>query len=267
MSARCGREVLPGWSALLGVALLAPFGLVGPVSAMSHESAGTSLCNDTCNRRSYTVLGRDYHVLDTDVDYIEIGIASWYGRKFHGRLTSNGEIYDMHAMTAAHKVLPLPSEVRVTNLDNGRKVVVRVNDRGPFHDARLIDLSYAAAEALGFAGQGTAPVVVESLNRSVMEMADGSGVPVSSPTTTFFMQVGAFRERAGAERLRQRIVSRFDLTAYAGADVRILQSPPDDAAALHKVWLGPFREPAQHGALLAMIKAANLGTPLTIGLD
>jgi rare lipoprotein A len=118
--------------------------------------------------RTYSVLGKTYRVRDSAHGYVEEGRASYYGNKFHGRRTSNQEVYDMYAFTAAHKTLPLPSYVRVTNLDNGKSVVVRVNDRGPFHAGRVIDLSYAAAVKLGFVKQGTARVEVRAL------MPDGS---------------------------------------------------------------------------------------------
>ncbi|MFC0676653.1 septal ring lytic transglycosylase RlpA family protein [Lysobacter korlensis] len=116
------------------------------------------------NRSSYTVLGKTYYVLDDSRGYVEQGIASYYGQKFHGRRTSNLEVYDMYAFTAAHKSLPLPSFARVTNLDNGKSVVVRVNDRGPFHDGRVIDLSYAAAVKLGITHQGTGRVEVRAVH-------------------------------------------------------------------------------------------------------
>lgn len=119
--------------------------------------------------RSYAVLGKRYHVRDSAHGYVEEGHASYYGSKFHGRRTSNQEVYDMYAFSAAHKTLPLPSYVRVTNLANGKSVVVRVNDRGPFHAGRVIDLSYAAAAKLGFIKQGTAKVEVRAL------VPDGDG--------------------------------------------------------------------------------------------
>lgn len=115
------------------------------------------------NRSPYTVLGKRYHVMESADGYVARGIASWYGSKFHGRATSSLEPYDMYQFSAAHKSLPLPSHVRVTNLENGRSVVVRVNDRGPFHEDRLIDLSYAAAVKLGVHINGTAPVEVRAL--------------------------------------------------------------------------------------------------------
>lgn len=116
------------------------------------------------NRSPYSVLGKDYQVLDTAADYEETGLASYYGQKFHGRKTSNHEVYDMYQFTAAHKTLPLPSFALVTNLDNGRDVIVRINDRGPFHDGRVIDLSYAAAVKLGINGHGTGRVQVRALH-------------------------------------------------------------------------------------------------------
>jgi peptidoglycan lytic transglycosylase len=115
------------------------------------------------NRKSYAVLGKTYKVLDDPRGYVETGVASFYGKKFHGRRTSNLEVYDMYAFSAAHKTLPLPSFARVTNLDNGKSVIVRVNDRGPFHDGRVIDLSYAAATRLGYVNKGTARVEVRAL--------------------------------------------------------------------------------------------------------
>jgi rare lipoprotein A len=115
------------------------------------------------NRRNYAVLGKKYEVMDEAEGYVETGVASFYGKKFHGRRTSNLEVYDMYAFSAAHKTLPLPSFARVTNLDNGKSVIVRVNDRGPFHEGRLIDLSYAAATKLGYVRNGTARVEVRAL--------------------------------------------------------------------------------------------------------
>jgi len=167
------------------------------------------------NPRSYVVNGRRYHTLRSSRGYRERGIASWYGRKFHGRRTSSGETYDMYAMTAAHRTLPLPSYVEVTNLENGRRAVVRVNDRGPFHEDRLIDLSYAAARKLGIVGHGTALVEVRALE-------PGAGPAPVAPVAArarLFVQAGAFELRANAERLRARLaaalgfpveVSRFE---------------------------------------------------------
>ena len=120
------------------------------------------------NRPSYSVLGRRYNVLESARGYVEQGNASYYGNKFHGRRTSNLEVYDMYAFTAAHKTLPLPSFARVTNLDNGTSVVVRVNDRGPFHEGRIIDLSYAAAIKLGITQRGTGRVEVRKRSHDTL---------------------------------------------------------------------------------------------------
>ena len=115
------------------------------------------------NKSPYTVWGKSYRVMNSNEGYVERGLASWYGEKFHGHTTSNGEIFDMYGMSAAHKSLRIPGYAKVTNLENGRSVIVRVNDRGPFHDDRLIDLSFAAAKKLGFHNQGTARVEVAAI--------------------------------------------------------------------------------------------------------
>jgi len=135
--------------------------------------------------RDYTVLGKKYHVLEDPAGYVETGTASFYGQKFHGRRTSSLEVYDMYAFSAAHKTLPLPSFARVTNLANGKSVIVRVNDRGPFHDGRIIDLSYAAAVKLGVNRAGTAQVEVRALTTHDrgpdMRMAHDDEVPPPAP--------------------------------------------------------------------------------------
>ncbi|WP_371377059.1 septal ring lytic transglycosylase RlpA family protein [Thalassotalea aquiviva] len=132
--------------------------LIEPLPKLEPKSPG--------GNKPYQVFGVNYQVLDSAQNYQETGVASWYGQKFHGHLTSNGEIYDMYGFSAAHKSLPLPTYVQVTNLDNNKKVIVRVNDRGPFHQDRLIDLSYSAAYKLGMLEQGTARVKVEAITAS-----------------------------------------------------------------------------------------------------
>ncbi|MEX1237456.1 MAG: septal ring lytic transglycosylase RlpA family protein, partial [Pseudomonadales bacterium] len=175
--------------------------------------------------------------MPSSLGYLEIGLASWYGKKFHGRLTSNGEKFDMHAISAAHKALPLPTIVRVTNLDNGQKVVVRVNDRGPFHDDRVIDLSYEAAVQLGFADKGVAPVVVEALDElNYPDLVQG---PVEHES--FYLQVGAFSRLEGAKALQADLKGVIEFTEFRDVDVRILQSELDQEIILHKVWLGPIK--------------------------
>ncbi|MFQ3324729.1 MAG: rare lipoprotein A [Pseudomonadales bacterium] len=126
------------------------------------------------NKNPYTVLGKTYSLLSSAKGYKERGGASWYGKKFHGHTTSNGEIYNMYGMTAAHKTLPIPSYVKVTNLSNGKATIVRVNDRGPFHSERIIDLSYAAATKLGYIGSGVANVEVETIDVKAFHRAKKS---------------------------------------------------------------------------------------------
>ena len=136
--------------------------------------------------RPYTVWGKRYHVLETASGYDQVGRASWYGVKFNGRQTSSGEVFDMFQLTAAHRSLPIPTYVRVTNLDNDRQSIVRVNDRGPFHAERIIDLSYAAAVKLGFEDHGTARVRVEAVSAPPQPPADAAA--------PFFVRAGSFSE-------------------------------------------------------------------------
>jgi len=175
------------------------------------------------NHSPYTVLGKTYTVLPTSKGYHERGIASWYGSKFHGRRTSSGEPYDMHLATAAHKSLPLPTYAEVTNLDNGRKMTVKINDRGPFHEDRIIDLSYAAAIKLGVDQTGTARIDVRAIDvntseRSAVKLADGT-----------FLQVGAFSKRKTADDLAGKMM------AAQLKPVSIQKS-----RGLYKVWIGPY---------------------------
>ena len=139
-------------------------GVSVPVSGVPDAVPRAEVKTRSGNPESYEVDGKEYHVLDTSRGYSQRGIASWYGQAFHGRSTSSGEPYDMYLMTAAHKTLPLPTYVQVTNLENGRTVVVRVNDRGPFVEGRIIDVSYVAAQRLGMVGRGTAQVEVVALD-------------------------------------------------------------------------------------------------------
>jgi rare lipoprotein A len=164
----------------------------------------------------YDVLGKRYYVLSSSVGYLERGVASWYGPGFHKVRTSIGEPYDMYAMTAAHTTLPLPTYVRVTNLQNGRSVVVRINDRGPFVDNRIIDLSYTAAGKLDMLRNGTAIVEVRSIDpATAIAPAEVAGVaatdvPPAAPVRAlqvraFFVQAGAFSDPKNADRLAERL--------------------------------------------------------------
>ena len=217
------------------------------------------------NKSPYTVLGRTYRVLPSAKGYRERGTASWYGKKFHGRRTSMREPYDMYAMTAAHKTLPLPSYVRVTNLDNGRSAVIRVNDRGPFVEGRIIDLSYAAAARLGVVGSGTGRVEVEAIVPAGMhatvapregarpasvvaaEQAAASGNshprPAGSavPTATT-LQAGAFGSRENAERMASQIRAQSIEPVRVDRDRGLIGS-------IWRVRIGPLAD-SQNAALV-----------------
>lgn len=154
------------------------------------------------NNPSYKVLGKTYQVMPDSKGFRQQGVASWYGRKFHGRKTSNGETYDMFAMTAAHKTLPIPTYVRVTNHSNGHSVVVRVNDRGPFHGDRVIDLSFAAASKLGYADNGTARVSIEAIDTGNNSLNHMGVVKSDFPKNKqAYIQMGAFSQKNAAQKL------------------------------------------------------------------
>ena len=155
--------------------------------------------------RPYRVDGTWYKPMPDAKGFSQRGIASWYGKKFHGRRTSSGEVYDMYALTAAHKTLPLGTWVKVRRLDNSRQVVVRVNDRGPFVHGRIIDLSYSAAKELGMVGPGTARVEVIALGKRRETAAGDTYVPLDYYSGAFTFQVGAFSNRDNAERLRAKL--------------------------------------------------------------
>ena len=167
-------------------------------------------------QRSYEVNGERYQPIASAKGYSEKGVASWYGKKFHGRKTSNGETYDMYAMTAAHKTLPMNVHLKVTNLANGRSTVVRINDRGPFVRSRIIDLSYTAANELGVVGPGTAPVRIEALG--YRDDAQSGTTPhytqlASYDVGPFMVQVGAFTVKENAYRLAEKLKSQYGSSA------------------------------------------------------
>ncbi len=163
------------------------------------------------NPKSYVVFDKRYYVMESSQGFVEKGIASWYGTKFHGRRTSSGETYDMYAMTAAHKNLPLPTYVKVTNLNNGKHVIVKVNDRGPFHENRIIDLSYTAAIKLDIIKKGTGLVEVRAIQPGeVIPSSSNEGAPVATVPSSnnnegFYIQVGSFGQLANAENLRRKL--------------------------------------------------------------
>jgi rare lipoprotein A len=223
------------------------------------------------NRPSYTVLGRTYQVMEDSTGYQERGVASWYGNKFHGRPTSSFEPYDMYKFTAAHRTLPLPSYVQVTNLDNGKSVVVRVNDRGPFHGDRLIDLSYVAAVKLDMHHRGTAPVEVRILtpadSGTRLAAAPGTGIgPVGAGVSAnaarpmparAFLQVASFSQHDNAQRMQQQLSS-------AGLRNVDLQRADVDGQTVWRVRVGPYGRQSNLERARQKIRGLGLGEPQTV---
>jgi rare lipoprotein A len=196
----------------------------------------------------YEVRGKRYFVLSTSDGYRERGVASWYGPDFHGGRTATGDTYDMYAMTAAHTTLPLPCHVQVTNLANGRSIVVRVNDRGPFVANRLIDLSYAAALKLDMVRAGTALVDV----RAVAASAPAPAVAAApQPLDTLYVQAGAFAEKANAERL----LARMRATGVGPAFVR---SDEREGRTLYRVRVGPVPSVAEFDRVIEELRAIGV---------
>ena len=184
------------------------------VSACASKKSGSAASADAtktkqkASQKPYTVMGKRYEPLKSHEGFVQTGVASWYGKDFHGKLTSNGEKYDMHSMTAAHKTLPLGVYVRVSNTDNGHEAIVRVNDRGPFVKGRIIDLSYSAARKLGVDIVGTAPVRVEALGYRVPG-SDGFKAAVNYDAGNYTVQIGSFKDQKNAERLSNEMNKLF----------------------------------------------------------
>lgn len=191
------------------------------------------------NPSSYTVLGKTYSVMASAEGYVERGLASWYGTKFHGRKTSNGETYSMYKMTAAHKSLPIPTYVQVTNLKNGREVVLRVNDRGPFHPNRIIDLSYVAAKKLGIVGHGTGFVEVRSIDPDTWnkpkphhKKTPAVKMAKANAADVLYIQAGAFTSQHNATQLQQSLLELFPKRAVSLAF--------NESDSLYRVRIGPI---------------------------
>jgi rare lipoprotein A len=217
------------------------------------------------NRSPYTVLGKSYSVMASEEGYSERGVASWYGEKFHGHKTSNGEVFDMYLASAAHKSLPIPSFLRVTNLDNNRSIVVRVNDRGPFHGDRLIDLSYAAAVKLGYADRGTARVQLDA----IVPRGDSNRTIASSTSTTVlnagnsfaaekYLQVGAYSRRDSAEEVSSKLRKLTNRPVF----IRSIQTVNN--GTMHRVRIGPVNDSREIDNLSRQVVSANLGSPYTV---
>lgn len=187
------------------------------------------------NPKSYVVFDKRYYVMQSSKGFVEKGIASWYGTKFHGRRTSSGEPYDMYAMTAAHKRLPLPTYVEVTHLKNGRKVIVKVNDRGPFHEGRIIDLSYAAARKLGIAGSGTGPVEIRTINTGDMDLDTSSVVlpQARHGEGKIHVQVAAYSVANSAEEIAGDLRDKH----FNSVRVNVIESA---GKKLYRVRIGPI---------------------------
>ena len=267
--AACGSAPKSVDSALADPSKVRPESLQEPTPRFEPPSASG-------NPRHYVVFGKRYHVLPTSTGFRQRGLASWYGRKFHGRRTSSGVRYNMHALTAAHKTLPLPTYVQVTRLDNGRRIVVKVNDRGPFVDGRIIDLSYAAARKLGMVNAGTVAVEVvalppyQTLSGRVVQaqpkvqpkpkaierpmvvtqpQVDQSREPaLQRRAAGAYVQVGAFAVRRSAEQVQQRLQPRLS------HDVHVLQ--PSNSG-LYRVRVGPLAQRIQVDSL--KLQLAELG--------
>jgi rare lipoprotein A len=239
----------------------------------------------------YAVFGQQYLPMKAHAPFRQRGLASWYGKKFHGQRTASGERYDMYAMTAAHPTLPIPSYVRVTNVRTAKSVIVRINDRGPFHSGRVIDLSYTAAHKLGFVRSGSGMVDVEAiLPQDVAAMAErkqnigparnegpseassltGAGAgrdvavsasaadaaPAAVDNTGVYLQLGAFSSRPGAESLRTRI--RTELTWLQQA-AQVMQKD-----GLFRLHLGPYRSRAEAAGIAARIREALQLNPVVV---
>ena len=246
------------------------------------------------NPTSYVVFNKRYHVLKSSVGYKSKGLASWYGTKFHGFRTSSGEPYDMYAMTAAHKTLPLPTYVEVKNLDNGKKVIVKVNDRGPFHGDRIIDLSYAAAAKLDILKKGTGRIEVTAINPKnlprqrllaknhrqrqyakpiqrhqagrptpnktlALATAPKQSLPAALPVYRY-LQVGAFSNKANAQALRQKILQ----LSGPNLAVNVHAFSANAANSVFRVRIGPIRDASILHNLKTKIIQAKLPTPIAL---
>lgn len=236
------------------------------------------------NKSPYTVWGKQYYVMDSHHGYKQRGVASWYGKKFHGHKTSNGEVYDMYAMSAAHKSLPLPSYVKVTNLANGRSVVVRVNDRGPFHGGRLIDLSYAAAYRLDMLKKGTARVEVEAIvpgqPTSIVKQAAaaptlakaGSSSASATPTPVApepeeppqyiagsYLQVGAYSSWTSAQVVKEKLKGLVP-------DLAVIINKREGTKPIYRVQMGPVDQLPTLNGIQRVLENAGFGQGLLVDL-
>jgi len=241
------RQMLKYLPAGLALCLLCACATPRPEAPFRDSAAYVAL---PPTQRPYNVFGVWYYPIPSALGFAEQGRASWYGPGFHGKKTSNGESYDMHALTAAHKTLPLGTLVKVTRTDTGKSVVVRLNDRGPFVAGRIVDLSYSAAHALDMVGSGTAPVRIEALQRATEAKHDGQRVWTSERipdfrSGTFTIPVGVYVDSADAEAVRVRL-------GRDGTEVRILKVDTLEGVR-YRVCAGTY-----HDLIEAHISAAHL---------
>ena len=216
------------------------------------------------NPKSYVVFGKRYYVMDSSVGFKQRGDASWYGTKFHGRRTSSGETYDMYAMTAAHKSLPLPTYVRVRNLKNGKSIVVKVNDRGPFHEGRIIDLSYVAALKLDVVRTGTAPVEIEAIlpgqnSEPRQRYAETENKPkevmtVNNRSNGFYVQAGSFSSLENAKSLRKQL-------SKTSAHLVSIQQTRIDEKIWYRVLIGPVADASLANIIVSKLEKHGIYNP------
>ncbi|MCP5176195.1 MAG: septal ring lytic transglycosylase RlpA family protein [Moraxellaceae bacterium] len=186
----------------------------------------------------YNVRGKTYTVLAKAKNFKQVGLASWYGKDFHGRKTASGEEYDMHELTAAHKTLPIPCYARVTNQENGKSVIVKINDRGPFHSSRILDVSKGAAAKLGMLKTGTAKIKLEVVSSADDDNSTtiAAAEPVAAPEPQFFVQVGSFNSEGNALNLQNK------LSGLIALPIEVTNA--NNSNAIHKVQIGPFVDEA-----------------------
>ncbi len=204
------------------------------------------------NPASYQVGGRTYYVLDSALGYTEQGVASWYGTKFHGARTSSGDPYDMFKMTAAHKTLPIPCYARITNLQNGRSIVVRINDRGPFEQDRLVDLSYVAAYKLGILATGTGLVRLETIGPADLPNPATRLAVASARQTRLFLQAGAYADPDRAAQIKAQLMA-------AGFEPVFLQESQINERRLYRVRVGPLPSVDEADQLGLRLRQLGLG--------
>ncbi len=217
------------------------------------------------NPHSYSAIGKRYYVLETAKGYKKTGVASWYGTKFHGRPTSSREPYDMLAMTAASPSLPIPTYVKVTNLENGKQVVVRVNDRGPFIDDRVMDLSFAAAKKLGYAEKGTARVTVEAISfeppSSKIMLASANRLNLNEKPRTMhsaiYLQVGSYHQRERAQQVKMKVA---ELTHQSAR----IETVTLKDKTLYRVQVGPLLSEMQKSDIAIQLNQQGYGHAVAV---